>query len=289
MAYPISIITVCYNEPNLKATCESVVAQTGQNFEWVVIDGGSDGKTQRIWQEYRHRINKFVSEKDSGIYNAMNKGIRLATGKYLLFLNAGDAFEDAEVINNVIKMKLDRDIVYGDVRSVGRGDGKRVQTFPDFIDRSYWIRYTICHNATFIKKSLFDEFGLYDETLKIVADGKKWLEFFLQRKCSYKHIPVTVTRFDENGISTDPKRRWLLMKEREIILKDYFSVKEIRREENRVKYNNVWERLFSVKNDWNKRTKVITVLGLKFRFKRRFSHYDSDRCWAPRKTDIGLL
>jgi hypothetical protein len=65
------------------------------------------------------------------------------------------------------------------------------------------------------------------------------------------------------------------MKEREIILKNYFSQKEIKREENRVKYNNVWERLFSVKNDWNKRTKVLTVVGLKFRFKRRLSHYDS--------------
>ena len=66
------------------------------------------------------------------------------------------------------------------------------------------------------------------------------------------------------------------MKEREIILKDYFSAKEIKKEENRVKYNNVWERLFSVKNDWNKRTKVLTVLGLKLRFKRRFGNYDSN-------------
>ena len=276
MTYSISIITVCYNEPNLKATCESVVAQTEQNFEWIVIDGGSDEKTQRIWQKYRHRINKFVSEKDSGIYNAMNKGIRMATGEYLLFLNAGDALEDAEVIDNIIKMKLDRDIVYGDVRPVGRGDGKRVQTFPDFIERSYWIRHTICHNATFVKKSLFDEFGLYDETLRIVADWKKWLELFLLRKCSYKHISLTVTKFDENGISSDPRRRCLLMKEREIVLKNYYSSKEIKQEVNRVNYNNVWERLFSVKNDWNKRTKVLTVLGLKFRFKRRVNHYDSD-------------
>ena len=276
MKYPISIITVCYNEPNLKATCESIVAQAEQNFEWIVVDGGSDVKTQRIWQEYRHRINKFVSEKDSGIYNAMNKGIRLATGEHLLFLNAGDALEDAEVIANVIKMKLDREIVYGDVRPVGRGDGKRVQTFPDFIDKSYWIRHTICHNATFVKKSLFDEFGLYDETLKIVADWTKWLELFLLRKCSYKHISVTVTKFDENGISSDPQRRWLLMKEREIVLKNYYSSKEIKQEENRVKYNNFWEHLFSVKNDWNKRTKVLTVLGLKFRFRRRFSDYDLD-------------
>ena len=273
MAYPISIITVCYNEPRLAATCESVVAQTEQNFEWIVIDGGSDEKTQRIWQQYRHRIDKFVSEKDSGIYNAMNKGIRMATGEYLLFLNAGDALEDAEVINKVIKMGLDRDVVYGDVRPVGRGDGTRVQTFPDFIERSYWIRHTICHNATFIKKSLFEAFGLYDETLRIASDWKKWQEFFLLRNCSYKHISITVTKFDENGISSDPKRRWLLMKEREMILKDYFSPKETKQEENRVKYNNAWERLFSVKNDWNKRTKVLTVLGLKFRFKRRFSHY----------------
>ena len=276
MKYPISIITVCYNEPNLEATCESVVAQTEQNFEWIVIDGGSDEKTQQIWQKYRHRINKFVSEKDSGIYNAMNKGIRLATGEYLLFLNAGDAFEDPEVIKNVLKMKLDRDIVYGDMRPVGRGDGKRVQTYPDFIERSYWIRRTICHNATFIKKSLFDEFGLYDETLRIVADWKKWMEFFLLRKCSYKHISVTVTKFDENGISSDPKRRWILMKEGDIVLKNFFSPKEIKREENLVKYNNFWERLFSVKNDWNKRTKVLTILGLKFRFKRRFRSFVED-------------
>ena len=88
----ISIITVCYNEPNLEKTCESIINQTMQDFEWVVIDGGSNEETQNIWNKYKHRINTFVSEPDNGIYDAYNKGVKLATGDYIIFMNAGDCF-----------------------------------------------------------------------------------------------------------------------------------------------------------------------------------------------------
>ncbi|MDR0678536.1 MAG: glycosyltransferase, partial [Holosporaceae bacterium] len=82
----LSVITICYNQPDIEETCESIVAQTFQDFEWIVIDGGSTDGTLKKLRKYKNRINVFVSEKDEGRYHAMNKGIRYAKGKYLNFL-----------------------------------------------------------------------------------------------------------------------------------------------------------------------------------------------------------
>ena len=88
----LSIITICYNEPNLEETCKSIVNQTWQDFEWIVVDGGSNEETQKIWDKYKYRIDKFISEPDNGRYNAMNKGIAQAHGEFLNFMNSGDFF-----------------------------------------------------------------------------------------------------------------------------------------------------------------------------------------------------
>ena len=104
MTYKLSIITVCYNEPNLEKTCKSIIEQTYQDFEWIVVDGGSNEQTQNIWNKYKNRINYFISEKDSGVYNAMNKGIKQSNGEYLLFLNAGDYLFDKDAL----KITFDR-------------------------------------------------------------------------------------------------------------------------------------------------------------------------------------
>lgn len=101
----LSIITVCLNEPLLQRTCESIVNQTFQNFEWIVIDGGSNEATLNIFERYKYRINYFVSESDGGIYFGMNKGIQQAHGTWLNFMNAGDLFINYNILN-IINYKL---------------------------------------------------------------------------------------------------------------------------------------------------------------------------------------
>ncbi len=108
----LSIITICYNDPNLERTCESIINQTWQDFEWIVIDGGSNEETQKIWDKYKYRIDKFVSEPDTGVYNAMNKGIRLSEGRYLNFMNSGDAYCNNEILEGIfINKNWNTDII----------------------------------------------------------------------------------------------------------------------------------------------------------------------------------
>ena len=157
--YKLSIITICKNEPDVEKTCKSIIEQTNQDFEWVVIDGGSDEKTQNIWNKYKSRIDKFVSERDNGIYNACNKGLRLAEGEYVIFINAGDNLYNNTVIEDVFNNGLSEDIVYGGYALGGKvykGDHKK-------IDPSFFMIKTLHTPATFVRKSLFDNHGYFDE------------------------------------------------------------------------------------------------------------------------------
>ena len=119
----LSIITINYNEPNLKKTCESIVNQSWQDFEWIVIDGGSNEKNLAIFEQYKHRIDKFISEPDNGIYDAYNKGINLATGEYLNFMNAGDCFYSDKILERFIAQNSKADILYGDTNAVYENRG----------------------------------------------------------------------------------------------------------------------------------------------------------------------
>ena len=97
----ISIITICYNEDRVEDTCKSVIAQTFKDYEWIFIDGGSNEKYLEIHDKYKSYMSVFISEKDSGIYNAMNKGLSFATGEFVVFMNAGDCFYDET--ENILK------------------------------------------------------------------------------------------------------------------------------------------------------------------------------------------
>lgn len=115
----LSIITICYNEPHVEDTCKSIVNQTWQNFEWIVIDGKSNEETLNIFEKYRYRIDTFISEPDKGIYNAYNKGIKLARGEYVQFLNAGDSFYSHDALNIFFsKVKRSASVLYGILRLI---------------------------------------------------------------------------------------------------------------------------------------------------------------------------
>ena len=265
MQKKLSIITICYNEPDLEKTCESIVNQTWQDFEWIVIDGGSNQETLDIFEKYKYRIDTFISEPDNGIYNAMNKGIKLAEGEYLNFINAGDGYYDKNVLQDVINSKLDKDIVFGEMNGIYE-NGERIVYMPDKIYARYLYYATVLHPSSFIKKKLFDKYGMYNESLRIISDWEKWIEFFVVHKCSYKHIHIVCSFFNLNGISSTNLE--LLQKEREIVLNKYFTPKEL---ENfrKEKYNlTLLEQIFSVKNSPDKKHKIITIFGVKLKIRK---------------------
>lgn len=197
----LSIITICYNEANIRSTCESIINQSYKNFEWIVIDGGSTDKTLDILNEYREHMTVFVSEKDNGVYNAMNKGIKNATGEYLNFLNGGDCYIDNDALKRVTEFGLDKDIVYGDQRFLTKKDYFE-KKYPEQIPHKWFLKDCIPHQSSFIKKDLFDKYGEYSEKYKIVSDWEKWIIFIDINKASYKHIDTIVAAHRYDGISS---------------------------------------------------------------------------------------
>ncbi len=265
----LSIITICYNEPDLEKTCKSIVNQTFQDFEWIVVDGGSDKETQDIWDKYKYRIDKFISEPDNGIYNAMNKGIALAEGEYLNFLNAGDYYYNSDVLMDVISNNLDKDILYGNLKLINNDGTDEILIPPDIVDNNLLILKTLPHPSSFIKNELFKQYGGYSENYKIVSDWEKWIEFIKVNKCSYKHLDIICAVFNLNGISYANIE--LCNQERNEVINKYFTKKEIKNAYKsckiRIKYK-FSEQIFSIKNDFDKRHKIITIIGIHIKIKR---------------------
>ena len=267
----LSVITVCYNEPNLEKTCESIVNQTWQDFEWIVIDGGSNQETQKIWDKYKYRIDKFVSEDDNGVYDAMNKGIKFANGEYLNFLNAGDSYISDDTLKNIFENNnYSEDIFYGDEYYIDwNGKENYFSKMPQVIDKNFLICSTIRHQSSFIKKQLFDKFGLYKTKYAIVSDWEKWINFFLHG-ASFKYINQTVSLYDTKGRSFITGFQKLHKIERQEVLNEYFSEEEIKKafEEYTDKYTFL-EKIFSIKNSKASYHKIITFLGIHLKIKRR--------------------
>ncbi len=196
----LSIITVnLNNRGGLQKTIDSVVPQTFRDFEWIVIDGGSTDGSKELIEQYADHFAYWVSEPDKGIYNAMNKGIKLAKGEYLQFLNSGDWLHDNNVLKDVFSLEWRADIIYCDYEFF-TGDQLFTQEFtPEILKLSYLINHWIGHNASFIKRILFDNCP-YDEKYTIASDWK----FFIQQAIlgkTFLHHPIIVSCLDNTGIS----------------------------------------------------------------------------------------
>lgn len=212
----LSVITINKNNAfGLRKTIESVVNQTFNDFEYIVIDGASDDGSAEVIKNYSDRISFWVSEPDSGIYSAMNKGIRKAQGEYVQFLNSGDYLVDEKVYERFFCEDIHTDIAYGNRINLypdghillNKGKQKSNLTFEDV------YKGCIPHTAAFTKRCLFEKYGLFDESFRIMSDTGFFLKAIGLGKSSSQYVDVTISYFDMEGISNNPKMRDLFDKE----------------------------------------------------------------------------
>lgn len=222
----LSVITINYNNAEgLNKTIRSVISQNFNDFEYIVIDGASTDKSVDAIQKYSDRINFWISEPDTGIYNAMNKAIRKATGEYLLFINSGDTLYDNNVLTDVLdkaSFKGDTDLIYGNLHRFFPDGHTDFVEMPETITLFRLVYSTLAHPVTLIKKELFEKFGLYREDLRIVSDWAFFLKLMVLGKITQQHVPVVVASFDMDGIST--QNDTTARTERKKVLDETFSL-----------------------------------------------------------------
>jgi len=212
-----SIITINYNNKDgLIHTMDSVVRQTYKDTEYIVIDGGSTDGSVDVIKRYASNISYWVSEKDNGIYHAMNKGVTKAHGDYCLFMNSGDCFHSSKVLESVSKYQ--EDIICGKVlkgeTTIPSGHNKPTISLVDL------MRGSLPHQAMFIKRELLVKHP-YDEKYKIVSDWKFCIEAIVFDNCSFRNIDTIIADYDTSGISTNSNG--LLPKEKKEIITELFS------------------------------------------------------------------
>ena len=220
----LTVITINYNnKEGLVKTFDSIRVQTWKDFEYIVIDGGSTDGGKALIEE-NDRVNYWVSEKDSGVYNAMNKGIKKANGDYIIFMNSGDFFYDEFVLEKVVDhLDSNIDILYGDSVFFNDKGYRKVIKAPEKLTFGFFYDGELNHQAVFTKRSLFNDYLYYNEDYKICAD---W-EFFIITVClhnvSFKYLKEVICYYDFSGISAQIESLPMYILERETTLNKYFS------------------------------------------------------------------
>jgi glycosyltransferase involved in cell wall biosynthesis len=221
----ISIITVCLNNENLEKTIDSVLAQNHDDCEYWIIDGKSTNSiTIDTISKYSNdqRVN-IISEKDNGIYDAMNKGIKLATGEYLIFLNAGDCFYSADSLNQFITQHNNEEIIYGNLQVISPGS-TWIKEYPSKLSFSYFLADTLPHPASFIKRSVFNIAGLYETNMLISADWALFINAICSKNLSYRHLNYIVSSFSYDGISSLSQNQEIIIAEKKQYLNNTFPL-----------------------------------------------------------------
>jgi len=223
MSYKISIITVNFNNKvGLQKTIASVLSQTFKNFEFIIVDGASTDGSKALLADGNLETTKWISEPDNGIYHAMNKGIKMSKGDYLLFLNSGDALINDEVLH-MLDQKIDStyDIYYGDI-IFDQAEKTTKIIFPERLTFGFFFRDNLSHQATFIKRSLFNKYFYYNEKFKIVSDWEFLIYVICKENVSYKHLNLITTLYDGNGISSKSNNYKTVYDERATSLAQHF-------------------------------------------------------------------
>lgn len=201
----VSVITVCFNGVDtVEETLTSALSQDYDDLEYIVVDGGSTDGTLDILDRYRGRIAKCISERDDGIYHAMNKGVELAEGDIVGFLNADDVYTSPTVISDVVEaMRADSsDGVYGDLVYVRRRDASRVVRYwqaGEYRPRAFYSGWVPPHPTFFCRTALYREFGAFDPDYQIAGDFELMLRFIEKYRINVRYVPRPFVRMRTGG------------------------------------------------------------------------------------------
>ncbi|MBC7920790.1 MAG: glycosyltransferase [Ferruginibacter sp.] len=231
----ISIITVCYNaEQFIERTLRSVIAQTYPDVEYIVVDGASKDNTVALIRQYEPRIARWVSEPDGGIYDAMNKGLRLATGDYVWYMNAGDCLREATTVEDILRQSNGEDFVYGDAVIVTEEGGQRPwhkKKPPDknLSYKTFINGMVICHQAMMVRRSKAVAYAT--EPWKVSSD-LDWV-IRVTRDCrSFRATDLVWCNYLEGGLSA--KNRLQSVRERFDICVRHFGIVPTLAEQGRI-------------------------------------------------------
>jgi glycosyltransferase involved in cell wall biosynthesis len=221
----LTIITINYNNNlGLIKTIESIINQTWTDFEFIIIDGGSTDESLSTIKKYDKHINFWVSEKDKGVYDAMNKGIQLAKGVFVNFMNSGDSFYNNTILEEIHhKFKDDVGVLYGDSFYFNETGYNRVVKTPSKLSFSHFVNLGINHQASFIKRDLFFKYFMYSLEYKISSDWEFFIYVLCKKNEPYDCLQKTICYYDFSGISAIPENLQLYHQERETILKKHFA------------------------------------------------------------------
>jgi glycosyltransferase involved in cell wall biosynthesis len=198
----LSIITINLNDRDgLARTLASIASQSFPDRELVVVDGGSRDGSIDVIRGAGPLVTAWSSEPDRGVYDAQNKGIARARGTYLLFLNSGDALASPDALERLLAGPPEEDIVYGDA-VIRHPDGRQEPwTFPDRLTFEFLMRGSLAHPATAIRRSVFERFGAYDTSLRVVADYELFLKAIVMERVSTRHVAHPIAVHVSGGLS----------------------------------------------------------------------------------------
>lgn len=205
----ITIITVCYNSAtHIEDAINSVANQEYNNIEHIVIDGNSNDGTQKILEKCSNRLKYWISEDDNGIYDAMNKGLKQATGEVVGILNSDDFYFDDQVISKVVNAFLDIkiDATYGDLIFVDpRNTLKTVRTYSSekWHPNKFAKGYMPAHPTFFVRRKYYEEYGYFETDYSIAADYEMLIRLLYVHKLNYMYLPMKMVKMRKGGVSSN--------------------------------------------------------------------------------------
>jgi glycosyltransferase involved in cell wall biosynthesis len=218
----VSIITICYNrKATIAKAIESVLSQDYPHIEYIVIDGNSSDGTTAIIQSFAHKINTFISEPDKGMYDALNKGLNLATGDVIGLMHSDDEFYNAAVVSQIIaafQNNPNTDAVYGDGIYVSNDAGERL--VRNRIGGSYSLKkvksgWLPLHPTVYLKRSVLERYGHYNLDFKIASDTEFLLRYLFKYQIKMTYLNTYIVKMRMGGLSTSYKRAF------EVLMEDY--------------------------------------------------------------------
>lgn len=216
----VSIITVAFNSAKtIEGTIQSVLSQDYPDIEYIVVDGGSTDGTVPIIERYQNRITKWISEKDRGMYDAMNKGIAMATGDVIGILNSDDIYMNTHVISDLMALMQAKkaQVVFADLILVDQNDDNKILRYYDsshFHPNKFQHGWMPAHPTVFVKRELYDVVGPFSTTYQIAADYEMLIRILAIQRARYAYLPKPVVRMRSGGASTAGlSRNWILNKE----------------------------------------------------------------------------